>query len=133
MIGVSESQREYLPLPLKADLTSGATASSQDRERTMSESTVFSASTPSHEKASLGGNHFLVDLNEGSSDELEKLPGIGPTLAKRIVAYRRQNGKFLRLEDVGRVKGVGPVRLRQIRPHVHVDFDGSLVTEVSPS
>ncbi len=55
-----------------------------------------------------------VSLNRASLAELEALPGIGPTLARRIVAHR----PYLRLEDLLRVPGIGPKTLERIRPYV---------------
>ena len=48
-----------------------------------------------------------VNINAASFRELEKLPGIGPSLAQRIVAYRSQYGAFQTIDDVTKVKGIG--------------------------
>jgi competence protein ComEA len=55
-----------------------------------------------------------VDLDVASAAEIEKLPGIGPSLAKRIVADRTANGPFGCLEALDRVKGVGPALLARL-------------------
>ncbi len=50
-----------------------------------------------------------IDMNTASAAELEKLPGIGPKTAAKIVAEREANGPFASLQDVEkRVKGIGP-------------------------
>jgi competence ComEA-like helix-hairpin-helix protein len=50
-----------------------------------------------------------IDLNTASASELEKLPGVGPKTAAKIVAEREANGPFASLQDVEkRVKGIGP-------------------------
>ena len=49
-----------------------------------------------------------VNINSASTDELQALPGIGPTYAQRIVDYREQNGPFASIEDIMEVKGIGP-------------------------
>lgn len=61
----------------------------------------------------------LVDLNHASVEELAALPGIGPSRAERIVAYRTR-APFQRVEDVLRVEGIGPKTLDGIRPLVTV-------------
>ena len=62
----------------------------------------------------------LIDLNTAQSDELERLPGIGPALASAIVAYREGNGPFAAIDDVDKVPGIGPKTLDAIRPLVTV-------------
>jgi len=59
-----------------------------------------------------------IDLNTASAAELERLPGIGPVGAGRIVAERERNGPFRSPGDLVRVAGFGPSRVRALRPHV---------------
>lgn len=63
---------------------------------------------------------FLVDLNDGTSEELEHLPGIGAILAGRIIAHRASHGAFRRVEDLVLVPGIGNKRLQQLRSLVGV-------------
>lgn len=55
---------------------------------------------------SSGGD--LLDINIATKDELDALPGIGPTTAQNIVTYRDENGPFSSIEDIMNVPGVGP-------------------------
>ncbi|MCC6795139.1 MAG: helix-hairpin-helix domain-containing protein [Candidatus Hydrogenedentes bacterium] len=61
----------------------------------------------------------LLDLNTASAQELETLPGIGPTLASAIVQYRAQQ-RFTSVDDLNNVPGIGEKRLNDLRPHVSV-------------
>ena len=61
----------------------------------------------------------LIDLNTASAQELETLPGIGPTLANAIVQYRAQQ-RFASVDDLNSVPGIGEKKLNDIRPHVSV-------------
>lgn len=61
-----------------------------------------------------------VNINTAPASELEKLPGIGPTLASRIVEYREENGPFRRLEDLKKVRGIGESKLRELRDRVEI-------------
>ncbi|MBN2789544.1 MAG: helix-hairpin-helix domain-containing protein [Candidatus Delongbacteria bacterium] len=56
----------------------------------------------------------IVNINESSEDELNKLPGIGPKTAKKIIDYRKENGAFQDKNDLLKVKGIGPSKLKKI-------------------
>lgn len=62
---------------------------------------------------------FVLDPNTAPVDSLELLPGIGRTLADRIVAYR-QTQPFTREIDITEVKGVGPKLYERIKPYLRV-------------
>lgn len=64
---------------------------------------------------------LLLDLNQAARAELLQLPGIGPTLADRILAYRKANGPFRRAEDLRKVLGVGPATWQRVRDFVFVE------------
>ena len=51
--------------------------------------------------------YSLVDINMAGEQELESLPSIGPSTAKRIIDYRDQNGGFKNTEELTKVKGIG--------------------------
>ena len=57
-----------------------------------------------------------VDLNAASPEQLDTLPGIGPALAARIVAYREEHGPFTEVEQLNKVKGIGVRTLEKLRP-----------------
>jgi competence protein ComEA len=61
---------------------------------------------------------FTVDINEAAWPELTVLPGVGETLAKRIVQSRADQGDFRDLDDLRRVRGIGPRTLERIKPYV---------------
>lgn len=62
-----------------------------------------------------------VILNLAAEDDLRRLPGVGPTRAKAILALRARMKRFTRVEDLLRVKGMGRRAVAKIRPHVRVD------------
>jgi competence protein ComEA len=64
------------------------------------------------------GTH--VDLNGATAAELEKLPGVGPVLARRIVAWRDSVGRFTAVEQLEEVRGVGPAMMRRLAPLVRI-------------
>jgi competence protein ComEA len=61
---------------------------------------------------------FQTDLNRADWPELAGLPGIGETLARRIVEHRNRHGPFRRAEDLRQVRGIGAKTLERIRPHL---------------
>jgi competence protein ComEA len=67
-----------------------------------------------------GAGQGPLDINSASGKLLEQLPGIGPVLAARIVAYRAANGRFGSVEDLLKVSGIGPAKLADVRGLVTV-------------
>ena len=62
-----------------------------------------------------GTSSAPVDVNRAGAVELERLPGVGPSIAAAIVDEREQGGPFASIEDLQRVSGIGPGRLEAIR------------------
>ncbi len=62
----------------------------------------------------------LINLNTATDAELESLPGIGPSLAQKIVEWRETHGPFLKPEDIILVSGIGQSKLEQIRDLITV-------------
>lgn len=63
-------------------------------------------------------NTRIVNINTASLKELQGLRGIGATYARRILEYREKNGKFISVDELLRVKGIGKKRLESIRPFI---------------
>jgi competence protein ComEA len=61
-----------------------------------------------------------INVNTASAAELEALPGVGPATAEAIVAHRDQNGPFTAVDQLIDVRGIGEVKLAQLRDHVTV-------------
>ncbi len=62
-----------------------------------------------------------VFLNHASAEDLRRLPGVGPKRADAILALRAKLGRFQRVEDLLRVRGVGRATLKKWRPLVRLD------------
>ncbi|WP_371164385.1 ComEA family DNA-binding protein [Buchananella felis] len=72
--------------------------------------------------ASAGGvGGALVNINAASAAQLEELPGIGPSLAGRIVTHREKNGPFQSVQGLLDVPGIGPAKFEALREFVSVD------------
>lgn len=57
----------------------------------------------------------LVNINEATQTELETLPGIGPSIALKIISYREENGNFSSVDDIKNVSGIGDSKFESIR------------------
>lgn len=61
-----------------------------------------------------------IDLNTASAGELEELPGVGPSIAQRILEHREKNGSFTSVDGLLEVSGIGPATLEKIRDRARV-------------
>jgi comEA protein len=59
-----------------------------------------------------------VNINTATQSELVRLPGIGDEYARRIIAFRSEHGRFAAVDDLIRVRGIGPARLEKLRLYV---------------
>lgn len=64
------------------------------------------------------GENKKVNINTATQSELENLPGVGESIASKIIEYREQNGKFGKIEDLQNVKGIGDAKFNNIKEHV---------------
>jgi len=61
-----------------------------------------------------------ININEASQSELERLPGVGPRTAERILALREAKSRFYKIEDLLEVKGIGEKKLEHISKYIDV-------------
>ncbi|MGI9539455.1 MAG: ComEA family DNA-binding protein, partial [Miltoncostaeaceae bacterium] len=59
-----------------------------------------------------------ISLSSATADQLQDIDGVGPTIAERIVEWRRQQGGFASVDQLLEVPGIGEGRLEALRPHV---------------
>jgi competence protein ComEA len=63
---------------------------------------------------------FLINLNTATASELQRLPGIGPALAKRIVEFREKRHGFKRVEELLAIPGISEKKWQAIRDKVEI-------------
>ena len=85
----------------------------------ISPSAVSGAGAPSNAVPS-NGVPALVDINQATVADLDRLPGIGPSTARAIVDHRTRNGPFASVDDLLAVRGIGPAKLAELRALVRV-------------
>lgn len=61
-----------------------------------------------------GTNQEKISINKADKTELDKLPGIGPAMAERIIEYRQANGAFKNLEELKNVPGIGEAKFNKL-------------------
>jgi competence protein ComEA len=73
-----------------------------------------------------------IDVDHATAGEIARLPGIGPALARRIVADRESHGVFGSSEGLGRVRGIGPAMLARLSPHLSFGGNAAEAVVTSP-
>lgn len=104
----SESNSAPIKIEESEDSVKGTSSEKQTGEKSQTKSNV-------EEK------NNLININTASSKELESLPGIGPTLAERIIEYRETNGDFDDVSDVKKVSGIGEGKFSEIESLICVE------------
>lgn len=108
---------QVLQLPARMEATSIGTADAEMTSRTPPESassSLIRTKRRTTQRKALPASP--INLNTASARELEALPGVGPAIANRIVAARKDS-RFNGLNDLDRVKGIGPKKLEEMRPY----------------
>lgn len=75
---------------------------------------------------------FRIDINSASWVEWTQIEGIGEATAQKIIADRESNGPFRKIDDLLRVKGIGPKSLNKMRPFLHEPSELPVPTKVTP-
>jgi len=73
------------------------------------------------QKASTAKKSLMVNINKADAKELDGLPGIGPTMAQRIVEYRDEKGRFANIEQLKEVQGISDKKFSQLSKHITVN------------
>lgn len=63
----------------------------------------------------------VININTADKDELEKIPGVGPVMAQKILDYREEKGYFNRVEDLNNVDGIGDKTLEKMKDKITVE------------
>ena len=80
-----------------------------------SQQNISSSSSTSHNRTIIKRVHGPISINSADIAQLDSLPGIGPVMAGRIIAYRKQNGPFSAIEDLRKITGMGKSKFAEIK------------------
>jgi len=110
-------------VPIKGQQMAAAMESSDSSAPGLASTTTAGRSTQHH--SSRSGSHKLtagqtLDINTASESELVQLPGVGPSLARRIVDYRTANGPFQMPDDLQNVSGIGASKFAKMEPFIRI-------------
>lgn len=78
------------------------------------------SSTTPETASSNSQSNDVININTASLEELDSLPGIGPTIAQRIIDYRAENGPFTVIDEILNVPGIGPSTFDEIKELISV-------------
>ena len=68
--------------------------------------------------ASTGSSVMPVNINTATAEQLQTLPGIGPSLAQRILSYREEHGPFASVAELTKIEGIGSKRLEDLLGYI---------------
>lgn len=92
---------------------------SQEMQEEKTENYVTTSSGVSNSEKSEGKSKNTqkekVNINTATQTQLETLPGIGPSTAMKIISYRKEKGKFIKIEDIKEVSGIGESKYNKIK------------------
>lgn len=99
---LTDGQKLYIPTTQELEENPAATASP----------------SISHQKQA--GQSSLININTADSDTLQQLTGVGPATAEKIINYRNENGKFMTIEDIKNVSGIGDKTFEKFKDRITV-------------
>lgn len=100
-----------------ANENSEGSTTSESKENSYEESKSNEKENSSKDQAKSGSK---VNINTSTVEELEKLDGIGPAIAQRIVDYRNANGNFLSIDEIKNVSGIGEKTFEKFKDYICV-------------
>ena len=109
---------EQLVIPRVGETLPPATLATSRPNNTSVGSSNTPSNTPS--QTPISSQPSIVDLNRATADELDRLPGVGPSTARAIIDHRTRNGPFSKVDDLLAVRGIGPAKLAELRAWVRV-------------
>ena len=81
---------------------------------------IYTAGARVHAGAKTSAPRGPININRATASDLDSLDGIGPVIAKRIIAFRTTNGPFTAIEDLLKVSGIGDAKFAQFKEKIRV-------------
>lgn len=100
--------------------TSTSSHSKSSKSTTTSESSGSKTVSPTGSSSGKLAPGQTVNINSASAEQLDALPGIGPSKAQAIIDYRNEHGRFSSVEDIQNVKGIKEGEFSKIKDYIRV-------------
>jgi competence protein ComEA len=100
--------------------TSGSPKAKASKSTTATESSGSKTVSPTGSSSGKLAPGQTVNINTATAEQLDVLPGIGPTKAQAIIDYRNEHGRFTSIEDIQNVKGIKEGEFSKIKDHIRV-------------
>lgn len=108
-------------IPTKQEKANSTTADTSEKTEEASENYITTSSGVAVDSnTSEGTQSSKVNINTATQAQLETLSGIGPSTAAKIIAYREENGRFTKIEDIKNVSGIGDSKFEKIKDNITV-------------
>lgn len=107
-------------IPAKEEIQNKESQEANKENQYVYEGTKENNSQRNSEEKNISVNK-KVNINKASQEELDNLPGIGPSTASKILEYRKQNGNFKNIEDIKEVSGIGEAKFEKIKEMITVN------------
>ena len=105
---------------IKVKIPSKNDVEEEKMEEELTDYEEFVENIPESNIKSEKGGTSVVNINKATQTELETLPGIGPSIAIKIINYREENGKFSSIDDLKKVSGIGDSKFENIKNLISV-------------
>jgi competence protein ComEA len=121
---IEDGSRIFIPSTQSSTASATSVVPPQTAAATASTAMPVASGSKSKSTKASGGTKLhapgdgVVHINTADANELQRLPGVGPSTAQAILDYRTQIGKFSSPEQLDDVKGIGPKKLEKMRPFV---------------
>ena len=107
-------------IPTKQEKEKEDASNTAETTKDATESYVTTSSGTSANKEESENTSKKININTATQTQLETLPGIGSSTATKILTYRKEKGKFTKIEDIKEVSGIGDAKFEKIKDYITV-------------
>lgn len=118
---LEDGMKIHIPTKQEKENTKNTSETTKDNsENYVTTSSGVSTNASTTNEISESTKTSKININTATQAQLETLPGIGPSTATKILAYRKEKGKFSKVEDIKEVSGIGNAKFEKIKDYITV-------------